>query len=518
MSEVKKLPVQESSVIPFESCLESVSTNVFYADSDLTLTYLNKKARDTITEFKDVIEAKFGTSDILGKNLDFFHGDKKKQIRAILANKKNFPYNAKIAIGPLILDLNIDINLTKSGEIEGYIVNWEEISAKVELERKMAMAQMMVDLSPVNTMMTDVDGNLIYMNHNSLKTLKTLEHLLPVKSDDLVGTNIDSFHGDPKRVRKIFEDPRNLPHKAKIKLGDDTLDLLVSAIYDDDQNYLGPMVTWDVVTNQVAAVDTLNQTAKELTESADSLLQISGNMAAAAEETSAQVATASSASEEVNAGVQNVATSMEEMTSAIKEITRSTNESSHQANEALKIATETNDIITTLGVSSDEIGNVIKVISSIAQQTNLLALNATIEAARAGEAGKGFAVVANEVKELAKQTANATNDITKKIETIQSDSKSAVGAIGQIGDTVEKLHSFASTIAASVEEQAATTSDVARVVKESAQGVNQINENVGQVSEAAKQTGKEAQDAKNAAETLKGLASRLTDLVSKVQV
>src|SRR5690606_12687970 len=153
-------------------------------------------------------------------------------------------------------------------------------------------------------------------------------------------------------------------------------------------------------------------------------------------------------------------------------------ESSQMAKMTLEKAQESNATILKLGASSQEIGDVIKVISSIAQQTNLLALNATIEAARAGEAGKGFAVVANEVKELAKQTAKATNDITKKIETIQSDSKNAVNAIGEISIAIDKVNGYAGNIAASVEEQASTTNEVTRIVTEAAEGVRQINENI----------------------------------------
>jgi methyl-accepting chemotaxis protein len=165
-----------------------------------------------------------------------------------------------------------------------------------------------------------------------------------------------------------------------------------------------------------------------------------------------------------------------------------------------------------------DIGNVIKVISSIAQQTNLLALNATIEAARAGEAGKGFAVVANEVKELAKQTGTATQDITKRIENIQGDTKSAVDAIAQIREAIEKINGYAGNIAASVEEQAATTNEVTRIVTESAEGVKQINENISQVSEAAANTGKDALKAQEASKTIAEISQALEGFVAKIDV
>ena len=169
-----------------------------------------------------------------------------------------------------------------------------------------------------------------------------------------------------------------------------------------------------------------------------------------------------------------------------------------------------------LDKSSIDIGDIIKVISSIAQQTNLLALNATIEAARAGEAGKGFAVVANEVKELAKQTAKATSDITQKIEAIQNDSKEAMGAIVEIGGAIDNINGHAANIASSVEEQAATTNEVSRIVVESAEGVKQISENIGQVSQAATMTGKDAINALEASKDLKGIVESLNALIKEI--
>ena len=148
---------------------------------------------------------------------------------------------------------------------------------------------------------------------------------------------------------------------------------------------------------------------------------------------------------------------------------------------------KTNATVAKLGESSAEIGNVIKVITSIAQQTNLLALNATIEAARAGEAGKGFAVVANEVKELAKQTAKATEDISRKIEAIQNDTKGAVEAIAQIGKIINQINDIQNTIASAVEEQTATTGEISRNVAEAAKGSNEIAQNITGVAQAAQQ-------------------------------
>jgi methyl-accepting chemotaxis protein len=166
-------------------------------------------------------------------------------------------------------------------------------------------------------------------------------------------------------------------------------------------------------------------------------------------------------------------------------------------------------------VSSAEIGEVIKVITSIAQQTNLLALNATIEAARAGEAGKGFAVVANEVKELAKETAKATEDIGRKIEAIQQDTSGAVSAIAKIGRVISRINEIQTTIAGAVEEQSATTAEMNRTVTEVARGSNEISSNIQAVAQAAGSTTQGASDTQLAAGELATMASELQALVSR---
>jgi len=162
-----------------------------------------------------------------------------------------------------------------------------------------------------------------------------------------------------------------------------------------------------------------------------------------------------------------------------------------------------------------EIGKVIKVITSIAQQTNLLALNATIEAARAGEAGKGFAVVANEVKELAKETAKATEEIGQKIEAIQSDTKGAVRAIGEISGIINQINDISNNIASAVEEQTVTTNEIGRNVGEAAKGTSEIAKNIGGVAVAAQNTTRGAADMQKAAQSLSGMAAQLQGLVAK---
>lgn len=271
------------------------------------------------------------------------------------------------------------------------------------------------------------------------------------------------------------------------------------------------------VTEQQNMIISIQETATTLSSASTELTATATQMSGTASKTSQESRVAAAAAEEVAAGVQTVATNMEEMVASIKEIARSTSESSQMSKMTLVKAQESNATIVKLGTSSQEIGDVIKVISSIAQQTNLLALNATIEAARAGEAGKGFAVVANEVKELAKQTAKATNDITNKIGAIQGDTKNAVEAIGGISAAVEKLNSIAAVIAAAVEEQTATTNEISRVVVESKKGVESIASTIKTVSGAAEESTIASGQTLTASRDLALLAEKLNSLVMKSQ-
>jgi len=255
--------------------------------------------------------------------------------------------------------------------------------------------------------------------------------------------------------------------------------------------------------------------ANTLAHASEQLSGVSVRMNSDAQETASQATVVSAASEQVSRNVQTVATGVEEMSASIKEIAKSASDAARVASEAVKVAESTNSTIAKLGGSSQEIGKVIKVITAIAKQTNLLALNATIEAARAGEAGKGFAVVANEVKELAKETAQATEDISQQIEGIQCDTTGAVDAIRQISGVIDQINDISGTIASAVEEQTATTNEISRNVAEAARGTGEIAQNIAMVARAAEGTTAGATETQEAAAGLSRMAGALRQLVGQ---
>jgi methyl-accepting chemotaxis protein len=260
------------------------------------------------------------------------------------------------------------------------------------------------------------------------------------------------------------------------------------------------------------SLGTIGRNADSLASSATELAGVAARIAESAQDTDAQTSSASAEAEEISRNVQTVAAGSEEMGLSIREISRNTSEAAQIAAVAVSEAAQATETIRQLGESSAEIGNVIKLITSIAEQTNLLALNATIEAARAGDAGKGFAVVASEVKDLAQETARATEDIGSRVNAIQQDTGGAVEVIGRISEVIAKINDFQTTIASAVEEQTATTGEMSRSIAEVASGSNRIATNIADVATASSsavqgvtQTRRASDDVARTAEELRSL-------------
>ncbi len=316
----------------------------------------------------------------------------------------------------------------------------------------------------------------------------------------------------------VFKPLEGLNESLKdIAEGEGDLTQRVAVTSSDEIGQLGTSFNAFVEKTQ-NTIRAIGHNAQTLAGASEELTAVSQQMGANAEETSAQSAVVSAASEEISRNVQTVASGVEELSASTREIAGNASEAAKMASTAVKAADEANTTVTKLHASSLEISAIVSAINSVAEQTKLLALNATIEAARAGDAGKGFAVVANEVKDLAMETAKASEDISQKIEVIQKDTQGAVEVIAQINEIICKIDEFQSTIAATVEEQSAATNEIAQNIAEAARGSTEIMHNISGVAEAAHSTSTGASDTQTASAELASMAAELQRLVSEFKV
>ena len=446
--------------------LENMPIGVMTCDlKDFRINYVNPQTIESLKLIEDALPCR--AEDIVGQCIDIFHKNPAHQ-RTLLSNPKNLPHRTKLEVGDEILDLLVS-PIYSGGKYIGPMVTWSIVTQQVHAEEEAARLKRMLDEMPINVMLLDKeDFTITYVNKTSIETLRPLQSLLPCPVDKIQGQCVDIFHKNPAHQRAILSDPTKLPYDAKIKVGDETLDLRVSAVRDSKGNYMGPMLNWTLATARVKLADdfesNIGSSVAALLESAQSMQANSTSLAASSEESNVQAATVSAATEELS--------------SSINEISRQVATSNEIAGNAVTAAEESNVLITEMSEAARKISEVVNIIQDIADQTNLLALNATIEAARAGEAGKGFAVVASEVKELASQTSKATEDITKNIGQIQGATDTSVESMQTIQRIIGEVAEISSGIAAAVEEQSAATQQVAQNIV----GVSDASKEVGEMS------------------------------------
>ena len=459
--------------------IENMPVSVMTCDLDnFSINYLNKSSTEALEKLEHVLPVK--ADQMLGQSIDIFHKNPSHQ-RKLLSDPSNLPHKARINVGGEWLDLLVTALHDRSGNYVGPMLTWSIVTAQVKQEDESSKLLQMLDEMPINVMMTDTENFKIeYLNKTSIETLRPLEHLLPVRADELKGQSIDIFHKNPAHQRKLLSDPNNLPHRAVIGLGDEKLDLQVTAIRDRNGSYLGPMLSWSVVTQNIRMATTVSGVVEAVASAATELQASAQTMKNNVEMASERASTVASASEELN--------------SSISEISRQVTQSTEVANSAAESSAESQKTIGGLAEAAQKIGNVVDIIQDIASQTNLLALNATIEAARAGEAGKGFAVVASEVKALANQTAKATEEISQQIASIQEATSSAVTTNEKVGEMIGGINETATAIASAIEEQSAATREVAENIMGVTNAANETSGNAEQVMEASSELSKQAND------------------------
>jgi methyl-accepting chemotaxis protein len=560
-----------------QNAINNVTTAIMMVDRDFKITYVNETTRELLkknaVEFRKVWP-NFNENNIMGTCIDTFHKAPSYQ-RKMLADPSNLPHRADISVGPLKFALVVSAAYDPAGNYAGNVLEWADVTElrKKEAENVDYQGQMVGVNRSLAVIQFSMDGTILGANENFLRVVGySLDELVGRHHSMLVpeeerGTNeykdfwarlnrgefqtaeykriakggkeiwlqasytpILDAKGKPMKVVKFATDTTQ-QKMAAVELSrkvDQILAVVQSACNGDLTNELtvqgsdaigrvGESLRTFFQTLRTS-LGTMSKSAQSLGGASERLNDISKQMSGSAEETAVQATIASGASERVSSNVIAVAASSEQMIASIREISRSANEASGVVRNAVEVAESTNRTIAKLGDSSLEIGNVIKVISSIAQQTNLLALNATIEAARAGDAGKGFAVVASEVKNLARKTSQATEEIGGKIDKIQGDTKAAVVAIGEISGLINKINDVSSTIAAAVEQQTSTTNEIGRNVSEAAKGTGEITRNIATVANAANRTTTGALETQKAAVSLNEMAALLQRLMSQFKV
>lgn len=390
-------------------------------------------------------------------------------------------------------DFTVDVTGTERGDEIGEMSR--AIAQFKDDAEKSFLLKRMVDDMPTNVLTVDVHNDLKvnYINNTSIKTLTELEEHLPVKAKDILGRSIDIFHKDPSHQRRMLATAEHLPHRANIQVGPETMSLMVSAIRNAQDEYVGAMLTWDIITAKEAMGKNVEGVVGVVSSAVTELEATAQSMSSMASDTQVQATTVAAAAEEAATNVATVAASTEELTASIAEISKQIQESTSLTTQVREKADSTNVTVGTLKQAADKIGEVINLINDIAEQTNLLALNATIEAARAGDAGKGFAVVASEVKNLASETAKATEEIGKQISEMQQVTDTAVVSIEDISGAINQLDTLATAIASAISEQSTATQEIARNVEQASTGTTEVTSNITNVSQAAKETGESAE-------------------------
>jgi methyl-accepting chemotaxis protein len=415
-------------------------------------------------------------------------------------------------------DTSIDVDVSRNDEI-GMIA--KALNNLKEIVGKSFQLQQMVEEMPISVVVADpqTDFTITYGNKLSRNMVKLFQEFSGLQSDELIGMKIHQFHKNPEHHRQLLLNPKNLPYKARIKMGNEWVDLQVWAILDKNGHYISAMSTWSVVTSQVKLANDFESSVKDVVQlfgsSAIQLKSSAEIMANNAEKTNHNSNIVAAASEQASANVQTVASAAEQLSHSIQEIARQVSQSTLICTKAVGQAKSTNTTIQFLANAVHKIGEVVNLITEIAGKTNLLALNATIEAARAGEAGRGFAVVASEVKDLANQTARATDEIAGQILSIQNSTNDAVKSIEIIGSVISELNDIATSISSAVDQQGAATKEIAMNVQQTAQGTQEVSSNIIEVSIAASETGNMASDVLIAADALTNQSSKLSEEVDR---
>lgn len=402
-----------------------------------------------------------------------------------------------------MLDLHVDA-IKKDGKIIKYVLSWTVCTAREQ-------QKIMLDTMPINIMMANPDTMRInFINQTGRETFRNYENLLPVKADNVIGQPIGFLSKDYNNIGGLCKDPKNLPLHSIVEMAGETVEVIIAAIIDKSGYYIGPMITWSLVSDRVALADKIEHFSQDVSQSAKMLHETVEVQARYAQETAHQSEDVARAAIMASENIRSVTMASESVAHSIDNISDNILRSDQVAAEAVDRAAHTGQIMQRLNAASRKVGQVISIIDEIAEQTNLLALNATIEAARAGEAGKGFGVVAAEVKNLASGTKKATDDIKNEIAEMQNICTEAEGASGDIIRIISEISEASSMIATAIEQQVNSTREISSNVKSAAQASDNVSHGMETISRST-------QCSEGATTDLLSLAGQLSEQAAQMQ-
>jgi len=494
-TEITKLVKQRNEALKLSQLTNKSEGAVMMIDRDFIVTYANDTTVTMLNKYADAFKKVWPTFDpanVMGSCIDMFHKDPSHQ-RKLLSDPSNLPYKTDIQVGPLTFALTVTAQTDSDNNYVGNALEWKDVTeerSRVGRETKIAEFRE-TEVEKLSFVMAEIANGDLTQNYEV------------AEADSDTQSTWSTFNNIATQVNTMCVNLRE-----------------VMTLMRDNAGTLA------------TSSEDLTTTAEKLEAGAGSTMAQSASVSSAAEEMSINMKNMATSTTQMTSNVQSVSSAIAEMTDSISEIAKNAEQASSVADNAANLAESSNKTIGQLGSAADEIGKVIEVIQDIAEQTNLLALNATIEAARAGDAGKGFAVVATEVKELAKQTAGATEDIRSRITGIQGSTQEVVHSIEEISKVIAEVNSVSTTIAAAVEEQSVTTKEIAKNVAqtseaaatistgvaESASASEEITRSITKVDSAAKNTASAATLTKKTGVSLSSLAGELQGLVGKFNV
>ncbi len=559
--------------------LEDSRSNTFLCDADFNILYANKKSYDILAFMEPNLRAHsdtwkgFAASDVVGMNLSFLFADEPMEYRRA-SDPRNLPYQSRIKTGPCVCDIQITGLRDKTGQLNGYSVDWERITDKLAQERRVNQLMTALEQSTANTFLCDLNWNVLYANKKSYDIMAFMEPNLHAHSEawrsfrakDVIGKSLDwLFTDEPEQFRKA-SDPRNHPYQCIIRTGPCVCDVTITSTKDETGNVTGYAVYWERITDKVKMeaqvnaqleegkylaakieeiksnvlaiadgnftqtipvdredavgtlatslnemVSNLSQMVAQVQVSADKIAQGTADVAAGNDDLSQRV-------EEQASSLEETASSMEEMTSTVKQNADNARQANQLAAQAREVAEKGGGVVSRavssmaeINTASKRIADIISVIDEIAFQTNLLALNAAVEAARVGEQGRGFAVVATEVRSLAGRSATAAKEIKALVQDSVQKVQEGSTLVNQSGQQLEE-------IVGSVKKVADIISEISAASQEQAAGIDQVNKAVMQMDQITQQNAAIVEEAAAASQAMNAQARGLQTVVGQFSI